>query len=62
MIVKLNTCFFASTDKNREALKNYAELWDEIKDRFEAINCDSTIKYGKDFMKARFESNDDLKY
>ena len=62
MIVKLNTCFFVSTDKNREVLKNYTELWDEIKDRFETINCDSTIKYGKDFMKARFESNDDLKY
>ena len=26
----------------------------------EIINGDKPIKYGKDFMKARFESNDDL--
>ena len=51
---------FASTDKNREALENYIELWDEIKDQIETINGDNPIKYGKDFMKARFESYDDL--
>ena len=51
---------FASTDKNREALENYTELWDEIKDQIETINGDNPVKYGKDFMKARFESNDDL--
>ena len=52
--------FFASTDKNREVLENYTELWDEIKNRIEAINGGNPIKYGKDFMKVRFESNDDL--
>ena len=51
---------FPFTDKNREALQNYIELWDEIKDQIETINCDYPIKYGKDFIKARFESNDDL--
>ena len=51
---------FASTDKNREALENYTELWDEIKDQIGTINGDNPIKYGKDFIKARFESNDDL--
>ena len=51
---------FASTDRNREALENYTELWDENKDQIETINGDNPIKYEKHFMKARFESNDDL--
>ena len=51
---------FPFTDKNREALENYTELWDEIKDQIETINGDNPIEYGKDFIKARFESNDDL--
>ena len=51
---------FTSTDKNREALENYTELWDEIKDQIETVNGDNPIKYGKDFMKVRFQSNDDL--
>ena len=44
----------------REALENYTEIWNEINDQIETINGDNPIKYGKDFMKARFESNDDL--
>ena len=51
---------FLFADKNREALENYTELWDEIKDQIETINGDNPTEYGKDFMKARFESNDDL--
>ena len=51
---------FTFTDKNREALKNYIEPWDEIKDQIETINGDNPVEYGKDFMNARFESNDDL--
>ena len=51
---------FPFTDKNREALENYTELWNEIKDQIETINGHNPIEYGKDFIKARFESNDDL--
>ena len=51
---------FVFTGKNKEALENYTELWDEIKDQSETINGDNPIEYGKDFMKARFESSDDL--
>ena len=51
---------FPFTDKNREGLENYTELWDEIKDQIEAIIGGNPIEYGKDFMNARFESNDDL--
>ena len=51
---------FASTNKNKEVLGNYAELWDEIKDQIEATNDVKPIKYEKNFMKIKFESNDDL--
>ena len=51
---------FSFTDKKREALENYTELWDEMKDQNETVNGDNPIEYGKDFMRARFESNDDL--
>ena len=51
---------FAPTDKNKEVLENYAELWGEIKDQIEAISDIKPIKYDKDFMKIKFESNDDL--
>ena len=45
---------FILTDKNKEALENYTELWDEIKDQIETI---SGNKCEKDFMKIRFQSN-----
>ena len=51
---------FASTDKNKEVLEKYIELWDEIKDQIQAISDVTPIKYEKDFMKIKFESNDDL--
>ena len=50
----------ASTDKNRRALDNYAELWDEIKEQIELISSNKVSKYGKNFRKIKFESNDDL--
>ena len=51
---------FPFKDKNREALENYTQLWGEIKDKIETINGGNLIESGKNFMKARFESNDDL--
>ena len=51
---------FASTDKNREALGNYTELWNEVIDQIKTISGDNPIESGKDFIKARFESNYDL--
>ena len=51
---------FPFTDKNGEALENYTELWDEVKDQIKAKSGDDPIEYEKDFIKARFESNDDL--
>ena len=51
---------FASTDKNKEASENYTELWDEIKDQIELISGNRPIEYKKDFMKIKFESDDNL--
>ena len=51
---------FDSTDENKEALKNYTKLWEETKRQFEVINDDEPIKYRKDFMKIKFESDYDL--
>ena len=52
---------FASTDKNKDILKKYTELWDEFKNQIETSG-NKRIEYGRDFMKIRFESDDDLKY
>ena len=51
---------FASTEKNKIMLKNYIELWDEIKEQIELITGDRVIEYSKDLMKIRFKTNDDL--
>ena len=51
---------FASTDKNKEALERYTDLWDEIKDQIETIIGNKPIEYKKDFMKIRFEPDNDL--
>ena len=57
-----------SSDKNKEVLKNYKELWDGIKSEIQIINsgeCNSikcssaeTGEYGKDLKKIKFDSDD----
>ena len=47
-------------DGNKEVLKKYEEVWEGIKKEIETINGGEKIEYGKDFLKIRFESNDDL--
>ena len=51
---------FASTDKNKEALENYTELWDESKDQIETISGNKPIEYKKGFMKIELESDDNF--
>ena len=46
---------FASTDKNKEVLKKYTEIWNEIKDIIKTINGGESIEYKKDFMRIGFE-------
>ena len=50
----------ASTDKNKEVLKKYTELWDGIKYQMKTINGGEAGEYKKEYMKIKFESNDNL--
>ena len=61
-IMKIMRCYLvlASIDKNREVLKKYKKIQDKIKNQIETINGGKPIEYKKDFMKIRFESDDDL--
>ena len=50
---------FDSTDENEELLKKYDDVFNEIRDKIKKINgndCD----YEKDYMKIKFNSDDDL--
>ena len=55
-----NYFIFALTDRNKEALENYTELWNEIKKEIETIRGIEPIKYEKDLLKIRFESGNNL--
>ena len=57
--------FNDSVDENKELLKKYADVWDGIKNITKAINgsvCNSMEEndYGKDYMKNKFNSDDDI--
>ena len=41
-------------------LEKHTELWDKIKNQIETITGGQTIKYKENFIKLRFESDDDL--
>ena len=51
---------FDSVDENKEVLKKYADVWDGIKNKIKAINGGKGNDYGKDYMKIKFDSDDDL--
>ena len=48
---------FASTDKNK---KVYAKLLDEIKYHIQTINAGKSGEYDKNYVKIKFNSDDDL--
>ena len=48
------------TDSNNEVLKKCAEVWSGIKDQIKKINNGLVGEYGKDYMKIKFDSDDDL--
>ena len=52
--------FFASTNNNKEVLKKYIKLWDQVKYHIQTINDDEFGEYGKDYMKIKFYSDDNL--
>ena len=51
---------FDSVDENKEVLKKYADVWDGIKSKIKAINGGKENDYGKDYMKIKFNSDNDL--
>ena len=53
---------FASTNKNKKVLKKYTDVWNEIKNQIETQNGGKSIKYKKDLMKIRFDSDDNDLY
>ena len=50
----------AFTDSNNEELKKYAEVWSGIKDQTEKINNGKLKEYEKDYIKIKFNSDDNL--
>ena len=51
---------FASTDKNGMILEDYTEICNEIKEQIDLISGSKVIKYSRDFMKIKFQSDDGL--
>ena len=51
---------FDSVDENKEVLKKYGDVWDGIKNNIKAINGGEENNYKKDYMKIKFNSDDDL--
>ena len=41
-------------------MDEYKEGWGETKNEIKSINSDKKFEYDKDFMKSKFDSDDDL--
>ena len=52
--------FDDSVNENKGLLKKYADVWDGIKNEIKTINGGKENDYGKDYMKIKFNSDDDL--
>ena len=50
---------FDSTGKNKELLKNYNDVFNGIRDKIKEIN-NNECDYEKDYMKIKFNSDDDV--
>ena len=50
---------FNSTDENKELLKNYNNVFNGIRNKIKEIN-NNECDYEKDYLKIKFNSDDDL--
>ena len=50
---------FHATDENKELLKKYADVWSGIKNKIKAVSS-GECEYEKDYMKSKFNSDNDL--
>ena len=55
-----NVAKYLVLSPDNELINKYKEVWGGIKNEIEAINGCKDFEYGKDFMKIKFESDDDL--
>ena len=58
--LRTQALIFDSVDENKEVLKKYADVWDGIKNKIKAINGGEENDYGKDYIKIKFNSDEDL--
>ena len=49
-----------SVNENKELLKKYENVWDGIKYEIKTINGGKENDYGKNYMKIKFNSDNDL--
>ena len=52
--------FDDSVNENKVLLKKYADVWNRIKNEIKTINGGEVNNYEKDYMKIKFNSDDDL--
>ena len=52
--------FGDSVNEKKGLLKKYADVWDEINNEIKTINGGKENDYGKDYMKIKFNSDNDL--
>ena len=55
-----NTFIFDSTNENKELLKKYTDVWSGIRNEIEEVSS-GKCNYEKDYMKIKFNSDDDLR-
>ena len=53
--------FDGSVNENKALLKKYANVWDGIKNEINAVNGGEENNHGKDYMKVKSNSDDDLR-
>ena len=51
--------FDDSLNESKWLLKKYADIWDGIKNKIRVINSGKENGYGKDYMKIKFDSDND---
>ena len=52
--------FDDSVNENKELLKKYVDVWDGIKNKIKTINDNKENDHGKDYIKIKFSSDDDM--
>ena len=51
---------FCETEENKEMLKNYTKIIDEIKYQILSVTKDDLFVIGRSFMRLKFRTNDNL--